>query len=317
VFGFAASSDLASELESSAKTNGYHNGHVPKGLLGNYGLVDQRNAFDWVRSHIGDFGGDPSNVTAFGISAGSASIHYHILTGDPLFDRAILMSGAAPTLGPLPLNFFEKAWETFCKNSKVHAATASDRLEQLRALKPEDIAEDYPDIATGPLADGTLLPSSWSLGEPQQPTRCKEIILGDTGIEAIIMDRLSHTIPQPRFHTLVHSSFPTPSTATSFLQNFHFTLSLTLPHESYRDALRLFLSATMFHYPNLGIAESFAPAPSPSRAAYLYHFEEPSPYPGPTFGIPYHGQCALFMYQNECAGYPAPARKVAEEMGRV
>jgi hypothetical protein len=23
------------------------------------------------------------------------------------------------------------------------------------------------------------------------------------------------------------------------------------------------------------------------------------------------------MYQNECAGYPAPARKVAEEMGRV
>jgi carboxylesterase type B len=317
VFGFAASSDLASELETVATTNGYHNGDVPKTLLGNYGLIDQRNAFDWVRSHISDFGGDPSNVTAFGISAGSASIHYHILTGDPLFDRAILMSGAAPTLGPLPFKFYETAWKTFCNNSKVHAATTSERLEQLRALRPEDIAESYPDIAMGPLADGTLLPPSWRLGEPQPPIRCKEIILGDTGIEAIIMDRLSHSIPQPRFHQLVHSAFSHPNDATAFLQHFKFTSSPDLPYEAYRDALRLFLSAIMFQFPNLGIAESFALADSSSRAAYLYHFEEPSPYPGPTFGIPYHGQCALFMYQNECATYPPPARKVAEEMGRL
>lgn len=58
--------------------------------------MDQRNALEWVRDHIRDFGGDPSNVTAFGISAGSASVHYHILTGAPLFDRAIMMSGSAP-----------------------------------------------------------------------------------------------------------------------------------------------------------------------------------------------------------------------------
>jgi len=316
-FGFAASSDLESELESALITNGHQNGDFPQALLGNYGLVDQRNAFDWVRSHISDFGGDPSNVTAFGISAGSASVHYHILTGDPLFDRAILMSGAAPTLGPLPLKFFEAAWQKMCNQSKVHATTTSERLAQLRALSPEDIAEMYPDIAMGPFADGTLLPSSWRLGEPQPPTRCKEIILGDTGVEAIIMDRLSHSIPQPHFHQLAHSTFSSPSDATAFLQHFNFTSSPDLPYESYRDALRLFLSVTMFQFPNLGIAESFAPSSSNSRAAYLYHFEEPSPYPGPTFGIPYHGQCALFMYQNECAAYPTPARKVAGEMGRL
>jgi hypothetical protein len=168
-----------------------------------------------------------------------------------------------------------------------------------------------------PLADGTLLPSSWHLREAQPPTRCKEIILGDTGIEAIIMDHLSHSITQPRFHQLVHSAFTTPADATAFLQHFHFTPSPELPYEAYRDALRLFLSVTIFQFPNLGIAESFAPSSSSYRAAYLYHFEEPSPYPGPTFGIPYHGQCALFMYQNECATYPAPARKVAEEVGRI
>lgn len=75
------------------------------------------------------------------------------------------MSGATPTLGPLPLKFYEMAWKSFCNNLRVNATTASERLEQLRTISPEDIAQSYPDIAMGPLADGTLLPSSWRLGE--------------------------------------------------------------------------------------------------------------------------------------------------------
>jgi carboxylesterase type B len=296
-------------------TNGHRvgDGDIPSYLLGNYGLVDQHNAFDWVKSHIQDFGGDPFNVTALGISAGSASIHFHMLAGSPLFDRGILMSGAAPTLGPLPLKYYEEAWKQLCNNSGVHASTTSERLEQLRALSPEDLIKNYPAGPLGPVADGTFLPSSWRLGEPQPPTRCKEIIIGDTGIEAIIMDPLCNSIPQPRFHQLVHSFFSSPSNATAFLQHFKFTTSPTLTYEAYRDSFRLFLSAAMFQFPNLRIAESYSPA----GQAYYYHFEEPSPYPGPTFGIPYHGQCSLFMYQNECAGYPEPARRVAEEMARI
>src|ERR1700712_2320498 len=97
--GFAASDDLAQEQAQDSPMQGTdgQNRHV-----GNYGFIDQRNALRWVQHHVRDFGGDPDNVTAFGISAGSASVHYHILTGDPMFDRAICMSGSAPTLGPLP-----------------------------------------------------------------------------------------------------------------------------------------------------------------------------------------------------------------------
>jgi hypothetical protein len=74
--------------------------------------------------------------------------------------------------------------------------------------------------------------------------------------------------------------------------------------------MRLFLSATMFQIPNFGVAEASGPN------TYLYHFEEPSPYPGPTFGIPYHGQCALFMYNNESNNYSAPAKRTAVELAR-
>jgi carboxylesterase type B len=87
--GFAASEDPASENNQAVSTDYGHNDGLSLPRTGNYGFVDQRNALEWVRYHIYDFGGDPSNVTAFGISAGSASVHYHILTGAPLFDRLL------------------------------------------------------------------------------------------------------------------------------------------------------------------------------------------------------------------------------------
>jgi carboxylesterase type B len=80
------------------------------GYFANFGLIDQPNAFELVQRHISDVGGDPANVTAFG--AGSGSLHIHILSGKALFDRATLMSGSCPTIGPLPLHLLEKGWKT-------------------------------------------------------------------------------------------------------------------------------------------------------------------------------------------------------------
>jgi carboxylesterase type B len=40
------------------------------GYRANNGLRDQRVALEWVRKHIGEFGGDPENITVAGMSAG-------------------------------------------------------------------------------------------------------------------------------------------------------------------------------------------------------------------------------------------------------
>lgn len=250
-------------------------------------------------------------MTAFGISAGSASVHHHILTGDPMFDRGICMSGSAPTLGPLRFERYDKAWQTMCKRAGLVEESPQERLEKLRAMSPLDVLKNYSTAALGPMADGVLLPKSWTFEQPN-PTRCQYLIVGDTNVEGIIMDGLARRLPPSRFDDQLRSVLSSIE-CEEFCRLFSFSADDAQPWERYRDFVRRFLSVMMFQFPNMRIAETFAAAGG--SEAYLYHFEEPSPYPGPTLGLSYHGQCALYMYCVENGGLPLESQRVAETMG--
>ena len=66
----------------------------PLGISGNYGLLDQIEGLKWVRRNIGAFGGDPSNVTIAGESAGALSVMYLMASPEArgLFAKAIAES---------------------------------------------------------------------------------------------------------------------------------------------------------------------------------------------------------------------------------
>ncbi|KAJ5769634.1 alpha/beta-hydrolase [Penicillium odoratum] len=302
VLGFASSDDLAQETT----------GQEAPCRSGNYGFVDQRNALEWVNKHIADFGGDPSNITAFGVSAGSASIHFHILSRDPLFDRAIMMSGSGPVLGPLPQQLHEQGWQNMVSEcGLLEVKSSAERLSRLRAMKPEELIEKFSKSPLGPVGDGNLLPETWTFTDEVPETRCKKIMLGDTNIEALVLDHLPENISQNQFAELLAGTF-TNDEVEELRSKFGFSKD-PQTFEEYRDAVRLLFSAAMFHYPNIGIARAALNTPSKGQDVYLYHFEEVSPFPGATHGLSYHGLCALLIYLNQLDDSPEPTRVTSLE----
>ena len=72
------------------------------GAPGNVGLLDQVMALEWVKENIGEFGGDPNDVTLMGESAGANSVALHLASplSCKLFNRAIIQSsGMNPRWG--------------------------------------------------------------------------------------------------------------------------------------------------------------------------------------------------------------------------
>jgi carboxylesterase type B len=106
--------------------------------FGNFGLVDQRHAFPWLQSHIHDCKGDTPNVTAFGVSDGSGSLHLHILSGKPLFNRGILQSDGAPKCRTFAL-LIPREYMDQALTAEISAETYEERLEKLRWLNQEEI----------------------------------------------------------------------------------------------------------------------------------------------------------------------------------
>jgi para-nitrobenzyl esterase len=114
-------------------------GHSQDGSTGNFGLQDQQAALSWVRQHISSFGGDESQVTVFGESAGGNSVLHHLVLPQSrgLFDRAIIESGSYD--GTLRLSDAERAFERLVGGTPCGNLTSGVQVECLLNLSAEAI----------------------------------------------------------------------------------------------------------------------------------------------------------------------------------
>jgi para-nitrobenzyl esterase len=129
----------------------------PHHASGNYGLMDMLASLRWVQNNIAAFGGDPSNVTVFGQSAGAMAIGSLIASPEAkgLMRRAISQSGSWLGLGPVP----GMRTRAQAEQAGVDAATAAGgvtTLAQLRAMSTAEVTEKF--RSAGMIVDGWVIP---------------------------------------------------------------------------------------------------------------------------------------------------------------
>lgn len=262
VLGLLALEDLAKESAD--------------GSTGNYAIRDQMAALRWVRNNIAAFGGDPTNVTIFGESAGAMSVC--ALVASPLaaglFERAIMESGGGcVSLPGLREDARRGRLSGYARGAEIAAAAGcGDAKDVLECLRAQDAAalvragthhrevQGIPTPIFSPVIDGVTLTASAAdrlrRGEVALP-----LIIGSNADESTLFMPLIHLSDAVEYERIMRATFGAHTDAV--LKIYPVAAS-----GDARAALGRVITETGFVCPALELAE----AASGMHTAYSYHF---------------------------------------------
>ncbi len=149
-FGFFASNELIAEAKAKGEP------------VGNYGTMDQIAVLKWVKNNIAAFGGDPSNVTIFGESAGGRSVTWLMVSDAArgLFHKAIAESAQQSPLRGMTQKHLGMAPETEI-DAKYMTAVGAKTLKELRNLPANKLVLTSANFEQGefggPFVDGQII----------------------------------------------------------------------------------------------------------------------------------------------------------------
>lgn len=175
IFGWMVHPELSAESE--------------QGVSGNYGLMDQIYALQWVRRNIAAFGGDPDNITVAGQSAGAMSVQAVITSPltKGMITKSIMQSGGGMT--PVPDMRFptleEAQQKTDLSAIGVSSIKEARELSDLELLARWKKTLPHPVICRTPVIDGYVLPNPLDVMAARGDYRQVPCIIGYTADEGI------------------------------------------------------------------------------------------------------------------------------------
>ncbi len=239
VFGFLATQALTEESGNSG--------------AGNYGLLDQIKALEWVKENIAAFGGDPENVIIMGQSAGAGSVN--ALLGSPLAEG--LFSAAVSASH----NSIHRDWPTQqARISSAPSALKSKTVEELRAMDVNTL-KSYSISNNGPVVDSYVLKETYLEG-----------IRNHTVADVPLM---SGMVAEDH---LIHSVYTSGVTVIESLMTLQNNIVVARNNAGYESAAFLYLFNRNVPQDSLNTATAFGPKHSYELAYFFQNFVDNRPW---------------------------------------
>ena len=279
-FGFLAHPELSAESSES--------------ISGNYGILDQISALEWVQKNISAFGGDPDNVTIGGESAGGWSVT--LLTASPLakglFHKAIAQSGAYLWGGP-HLKEAKNGYISGEEEGKAFMAKLSAHsLSEMRAVPAQKIVDLFfspeNNLSSEPVVDGYVFEEDVKDTYAQSKQHKVDVITGANSDEWSLWVPESLPKEADEYRKQIQQQYP--NRADLFFEAYPVEDSTSIA-KAYTD----FQSDQNFHLHNRNWAKEMTKG---GNQVYMYYFSKiPSERYPKKYGA-FHGAEIVYALDN-------------------